>query len=689
MNILVYNGAGSSPESVRHTIETFRALLEPYYAVSPVSARTLETEPWTSKTSAVVFPGGADLSYVRDCAKVIPKIRDFVYKDGGLFIGICAGGYFGSSYCEFARGDPNYEVSGPRDLKLFPGMARGPAFNGFRYNKEDGAKTVHLKVNGVDGMNEAYSYYNGGAIFVDSQKMPDVQVLAEYMDTPDASYSDDPNSEEKIPAAVVLIKHGKGKALLLGPHPEVPSSALKKIGEDWYDNGVVDKLEKNEKLRFRFMKEILIKAGLKCNNTITNPGYPDLTPIFVSTKHNKDILKTFEANLKANATKSDAVDGSFHLVCENDEFDIYEGFSHSEIAHQKLLGVHPEEAVKQIIFPDNSESVPNNSLVSHFDIEKFFDQLRPSNTLGSLLLYGDVVTSTSMILDQNKTLLSALPENSAIHVGTIQVSGRGRGGNTWVNPKGVLASTTAINVPAVSSHTGKNTPIVFVQYLAMLAYCKAIKTYAPGYEDLPVRIKWPNDLYAMKPQFYYNNDIKLLGKGFSDSVLSRDDIDPALVKVSGLLVTTDFIGGKYSLLLGCGINVTNEAPTTSLATWVNILNEERDALGMPHLPAIEHEVLLAKYLNELDSLLKKFLVQGPSAILPDYYELWLHSNQIVKLTDHNSVRAKIVGITEDYGLLIAKELAAGSDYQYTGNVYHLQPDGNTFDIFRGLISKKA
>ena len=85
MNILVYNGAGSSPESVRHTIETFRTLLEPYYAVSPVSARTLETEPWTSKTSAVVFPGGADLSYVRDCAKVIPKIRDFVYKDGGLF----------------------------------------------------------------------------------------------------------------------------------------------------------------------------------------------------------------------------------------------------------------------------------------------------------------------------------------------------------------------------------------------------------------------------------------------------------------------------------------------------------------------------------------------------------------------------------------------------------------------------
>ena len=693
MNVLVYNGAGTSPESVKNTIETLRLLLEPYYAVSPVTARVLETEPWTTKTSVVVFPGGADLPYVRDCKKVIPKIRDFVSKDGGLYIGICAGGYFGSGRCEFAKGDPCYEVTGPRDLKLFPGIARGPAFSGFKYNKEDGAKTVKLKVNGIENLQEAYSYYNGGALFVDAEKYPNVEVLAEYEDSVDVPFSDDPNAANQdataAAAAIVLSSFGKGKALFIGPHPEISAKNLKPIGEEWYDNKVIKLLEEHDTSRFQLMKEVLRKAGLKCNSTESNPGNPDLTPIFVATKDNMADLREFEENLRSNSAKTDDSGDAYHLTGENDSFDIYEGFSHAEEASLKLQDVHPVDAVKQIIFPANGETVPGKPLISHFDMQKFFAHLNPSSKLGSILLYGDVVTSTSMILDQNKTLLAALPENRAIHVGTIQLLGRGRGGNTWVNPRGVLASTTAINLPAVSPSSGERTPIVFVQYLAMLAYCKAIRTFAPGYEDLPVKIKWPNDLYAMKPQYYYNNNMKLLGKEFPNGLIPLDDVDPAFVKVSGLLVTTNFVSGKYSLLLGCGVNVTNEAPTTSLATWVKILNNERDALGMPHLPPIDHEILLAKYLNELDTLLKKFLMYGPSPILPEYYKYWMHSDQIVQLLDHNSVRAKLVGITEDYGLLIAKELIAGSNTHFTGNVYHLQPDGNTFDIFKGLISKKA
>ena len=75
--------------------------------------------------------------------------------------------------------------------------------------------------------------------------------------------------------------------------------------------------------------------------------------------------------------------------------------------------------------------------------------------------------------------------------------------------------------------------------------------------------------------------------------------------------------------------------------------------------------------------------------MPSYYELWLHSNQIVTLPDHGNTQAMITGITEDYGLLIAKELVSGSSTQFTGNVYNLQPDGNTFDIFKSLIAKKV
>lgn len=94
-------------------------------------------------------------------------------------------------------------------------------------------------------------------------------------------------------------------------------------------------------------------------------------------------------------------------------------------------------------------------------------------------------------------------------------------------------------------------------------------------------------------------------------------------------------------------------------------------------------------MNNLDVFLKNFIDYGATVILPQYYRYWLHTGQIVTLVDHFNARAKITGITDDYGLLIAKELVPGSDSQFTGTIYHLQPDGNTFDIFRGLISKKA
>ena len=37
-------------------------------------------------------------------------------------------------------------------------------------------------------------------------------------------------------------------------------------------------------------------------------------------------------------------------------------------------------------------------------------------------------------------------------------------------------------------------PVVFVQYLVGMAIVKAIKTYGKGYEQMPVKLKWPNDI---------------------------------------------------------------------------------------------------------------------------------------------------------------------------------------------------
>ena len=141
---------------------------------------------------------------------------------------------------------------------------------------------------------------------------------------------------------------------------------------------------------------------------------------------------------------------------------------------------------KSIIFPNKAEMLTPFELIPNFDMCKYFQNLNPSNTLDSMLLCGEVVTSTSSLLNNNIGLLSSISENSAIHLGTIQVSGRGGGGNVWVNPKGIAAATAVINLPLVSPTSQHKISIVFVQYISMLTYCKAITSYGDGYCDLPI-----------------------------------------------------------------------------------------------------------------------------------------------------------------------------------------------------------
>ena len=70
-----------------------------------------------------------------------------------------------------------------------------------------------------------------------------------------------------------------------------------------------------------------------------------------------------------------------------------------------------------------------------------------------------------------------------------------------------------------------------------------------------------------------------------------------------------------------------------------------------------------------------------------YYAHWLHSEQIVTLETEGGVRARIKGITRDWGLLRAEEL--GWEGKGTGKVFELQSDSNSFDFFRGLVKRKV
>ena len=149
------------------------------------------------------------------------RISQYVNR-GGTYLGFCAGGYYGSSRCEFEVNDKKMAVVGDRELGFYPGTCRGLAFAGFVYHSEAGARAADLKIHKevFEGVHEGLpntfkSYYNGGGVFVGAKTLESqgVQVLASYTEGLHV------DSGEGT-AAIVYRKVGDGHVVLTGPHPE-------------------------------------------------------------------------------------------------------------------------------------------------------------------------------------------------------------------------------------------------------------------------------------------------------------------------------------------------------------------------------------------------------------------------------------------------------------------------------------
>jgi biotin--protein ligase len=175
-----------------------------------IKKNDLLIEGWENHTAALVMPGGRDVPY-HELLKGIPnaRIKSFVM-NGGTYLGICAGAYYGCSSLEFDLGHP-LEVKDKRELKFFPGVAYGPAYGGgtFCYTSSSGARIAKLK---MQDQSILASYYNGGCYFADASDYKNVKVVARYLDIPEE------------PAAIVQCQVGKGVAILSGVHPEVSAN---------------------------------------------------------------------------------------------------------------------------------------------------------------------------------------------------------------------------------------------------------------------------------------------------------------------------------------------------------------------------------------------------------------------------------------------------------------------------------
>ncbi|KAJ2058728.1 biotin holocarboxylase synthetase [Coemansia sp. S2] len=715
LNVLVYSGPGIGPNAYAYLIRTLRQFLSHRYAIIPVEPETLRKEPWESKAAMLVMPGGRDLPYVASMnGEINQRIKRWI-ENGGRYLGFCAGGYYGSGRCEFEPGTP-MEVVGDRELALFPGTCLGCAYPGYNYKTEDGARAAEVVVDrsafGVsestwkDDPDKVRIYYNGGGYFLTDGflgKQPvenrDVTVLVRY-----ASDVSDPRDRSKRVTnapGIVSCKVGSGMAVLSGLHPEyawdflAPSSYTQP-----YNQQLVQLLRSHDAYRRRLLGAIFAHMRIDVDPEALldevasehSMRIPAATPTFIAPARASGVAAVsatmYALNSAATTRGEIQVAGVSDMVLQDAE-DIHitnacPGDECRRVPRRYQQAVFaplsPNTAAMRdgALLTDGGDVARSHSMLvlctqdvlpgvqetPRFDMKlaiKYMQEVK-AHTAGSWLMYSDTTGSTQTFLERNTKLQALLP-NGTVNVATIQLAGRGRGRNPWVSPVGCLQFTMLLRHPLL-----KQAPVVMLQYLIALAVVESVKTQ-PGYEGIPLRLKWPNDLYAALPSSDTN----------SDSSDGSDGSDTSFVKIGGVLVSSSYKANEFTLLFGCGVNVANPLPTTS----INKLIHQHNLRTGSNLAPISMEKALALITAKFEEFYRQFLLHGFEPFLKLYYGNWLHTGQTVTLVDQGHERAKITGLCPTAGLLQVRSI------DNPGRVYNLQPDGNSFDMLQGLISRKV
>ncbi|XP_069361840.1 biotin--protein ligase isoform X1 [Maniola hyperantus] len=269
----------------------------------------------------------------------------------------------------------------------------------------------------------------------------------------------------------------------------------------------------------------------------------------------------------------------------------------------------------------------------HFSTVEYFDNLT-STHLGRAVIYADVLSTT----------LAVTRSPLAHGVGAVarrQVAARGRGGNHWITTPGQAAMSLQV--------WRKISPTLpLVQHAVALAAVRAVRS-DPAYDQLDIRIKWPNDIY-----------------------FGRE------IKIGGTITTANCTGDDVIIDIGTGVNISNSVPTTCVNDIIADYNKKHGTT----LASISIEKFLARYCSQLERILEYMETEGGvDAFLEQYYQYWLHSDEEIRVQSSDGgspVQGTISGLDSAGWLMVRTR----------GGDIRVAPDGNTFDIMSGLIAPK-
>ena len=401
MNVLVYNdhdvqskgakkiGPGVSKRSYDDAVASLEALLKPHYVVQKVTPIELEEHPWQTSCALLVFPGGRDVPYLETLKDAAPRIAKWV-REGGAYLGFCAGAYFACSHIEWEMDTP-LQVKGPRPLKFFPGLSVGSVFPGFQYDSEQGSKAIMI-ADERDGSQARYIYHNGGGEFVLSGQESGVEVLARY------------TGEAQGKVAAVYCTVEKGRAALWHPHIEFPitsgpaESACKKLDRPPSEADI----KEAESGRLHLLRETLNLLGLAPpqNGVLKEAPHAPIPQLLSLSPFASHIAEAYNAIL-SDTTANIAV---FDFPPADDAKALIDQ-ARSESREEGL-------SKKPRIIKFNFERSLSPALTPLFNTNEYFTTLHQAYAtqtpsppkekwrLGEVLLYGEAVTSTQTLLNE-------------------------------------------------------------------------------------------------------------------------------------------------------------------------------------------------------------------------------------------------------------------------------------------------
>ncbi|KAL1665816.1 hypothetical protein GGF50DRAFT_87768 [Schizophyllum commune] len=729
MNVLVYG----TPDSPALTL--LRRALLPHYAVQPVSAQALATQPWHVNCALLVVPKPGELSG----GKAITAIQSYV-QNGGALLGLSTGAALVPTAASGVDPVLQFCLRPGRYLR-FGGTAvqGGGARPGGAEEKSTGSTSAQEAISGeaqstptADVEDLAGNVVRGVPLdpknaLVGFAGEAVVQTVLRYTTLQDAT------SEDARTAAALLLV-GAGRVAVVAPSLENTSTSSTSPTTSATSPGAASTTT-------CLLHPVLASLGIRIPDSPAPAAPPRPQPQFLTANPKRSgvisritrslaVAQAEEAGGKEAAKRAldgekgqestvDTLASQLSVWEDSEDTFCFWPLRGARDAVEAAQGVEDGKASQGpkdardasdvqadkegneekdnnashrhiILCPDGE--LPPRDLTPNFDLKAFYEALEVArgrsgggvsgattpSPLGDALIYGEAVTSTQTLLERNPTFRWALPP-PIVSLAYAQLSGRGRGGNVWLSPAGCLQFSVLLRVPLSKLPAQK---LVFVQYLFALAVAEACEDEGVlGRHGRKVRIKWPNDVYAEV--------------GYDDKGQKQTK------KIGGILVNTGFNGPNADVIIGSGLNVLNEPPIPSLA---QLLPEDTSTptptLERTLTPTPTLERTAATILARFDVMWEQFVAGGGSfePFLDRYLKRWLHSDQLVTITTVElPLRARIVGITE-HGLLrampergdgIAGRYGAGSARGGSdGQFVDLQPDGNSFDIMSGMIKAK-